>query len=102
MSNIKLYRTVAQAMLAIGFAAGLASIAAAAQINPGGSSTPPPPPPAPSSQSSTDSKKKKAVWLGTRGHKVDHEETTRGLKSKKKAEKGDVKVESDPNQTPKK
>lgn len=86
MSKIKLYRTLAQTMLAIGFAAGLASIAAAAQINPGGSSTPPPPPP-PSKKPKGKGCSPDCVPLGVRGHKPDHDETTRGLKSKKKAEK---------------
>lgn len=92
MSNIKLYRTVAQAMLAIGFAAGLASIAAAAQINPGGSPPPPPPPPQPESTT---------FGMGVRGNKVEMEDKTRGLKPRKKADKGGAKTEKDSNQKPK-
>ncbi len=98
MSNIKLYRTVAQAMLAIGFAAGLASIAAAAQINPGGSSSPPPPPPPPPAEWKSGSG---SIPLGVRGHKVDREETTRGLKSKKKAGKSASKAPADAGLKPK-
>lgn len=97
MSNRKLYRAVAQAMLAIGFAAGVASIAAAAQINPGGSPPPPPPP----SQPTTDTKKKKSYGGTIRGHKVDHEETTRGLKARKKTDKGGSEAPADAGLNPK-